>query len=285
MKRRTAALSIALTIAACATVATNPEVLPDRLEEAFGRLVTDQLVTRAVANFADSAKPPRECVEPSSGEDDENMGYPSAGLPEPMPEFNQVDWGLMSYAVRNTVYADQIKDDRYPLDSPLVARAIQIGRNHLKDPARLKAAYARHKPTILAVLRVKGVEAPVKQYLVMNVVPYFTDPVTPAMLQLEAAYYQSLIDGAQAFDKREECQKSCASAASDNAAITSCVEARCRPIVEHARDTYEATRDALPEGRKVDFGTFEFMLRRRAEGGQALVEAWGEIVADLQASL
>ena len=122
---------------------------------------------------------------------------------------------------------------------------MKTARDGLDTPKELKAAYAHHKGTALEAVRKNGIEKKVRDLIVV-VFPYFDGGVPVNETALIEAYHN-----ASSWSARE--------------------------------GLYEALKlHGLDIG---DVRAWEFVERRRAEGGDALVAAWAEVMNDFAESL
>lgn len=140
----------------------------------------------------------------------------------------------------------------------ITEEARESARSYLKSPQNLRRLYDAFRPQIIELLRVSRKNHAIKRRLAF-LIPFFERSFSDEVI--EASRRQSIA--------HQRCYD--AFAAQDESVISICNE-------EEAAHQ-ELTRLAH------DRITVQWILRRRAEGGQALVRAWGEILKDLHRSI
>lgn len=168
----------------------------------------------------------------------------------------------LSYFVRTMTYVHLGLDSLAETDGPAYFAAgdaaRDIAREHLKNPENLKEVYRRYKPYLLEGVNKAQAPEPIRTYLNEVVIPYFTQPISENVLDAERALLA--------------------------------VEAKCENFewdTTEGRACYDeqtAAREALI-AITPDYRVLQWMHRRQAEGGDALVKAWGEVLVDFSRSL
>lgn len=167
----------------------------------------------------------------------------------------------LSYFARTMAYThiglDSLAETNGPAYFAAGDKVRGVVREYLKDPAHLKEVYHGYKPALLEGVNKAQAPEPIRTYLNEVVIPYFAQPVPENVLEAERMLLAA--------------------------------EAKCEGLEwekggEQCYDTERAAREALI-GVTPDYRVLQWMHRRRAEGGDELVRAWGEILTDFSRSL
>lgn len=170
--------------------------------------------------------------------------------------FYGLTWTVGSYA-RTLVYrSEQAKRNlKEPSEfTRLYKDIIQVARETLRTPEGLKVIYLLHKPDAIALVQKYGITEAVKQEL-QEMLPYFDGSLDPEIAQ-------------RCEERRQAWQ------------------AMERDVQDY--DSYAKLVDSLRENFGLtnrNFNYYEWPLRRKAEGGQELVNAWALAIADFAAAL
>lgn len=167
----------------------------------------------------------------------------------------------LSYFARTMAYVNLGLDSRAETDIAYYfiagEGAKDIARKHLKNPENLKKEYLNYKSLLLEGVNKAKAPEPIRVYLNEVVIPYFTQPIPENVLEAERALLVA--------------------------------EAKCDNLEwENGRgECYEAEYTARQALIAVtpDYRVLQWMHRRQAEGGDVLVQAWGEILVDFSKSL
>ncbi len=167
----------------------------------------------------------------------------------------------LSYFARTMAYVNLGLDSLGETDGPAyfasgdVAR--DIVRDYLKNPQNLKEVYRGYKSTLLEGVNKAQAPEPIRVYLNTVVIPYFTKPVPENVLEAERMLL---------------------------AAEAKCVGLDWEKGGKECYDNEQAARNALI-ALTPDHRVLQWMLRRKTEGGDPLVQAWGEVLVDFSNSL
>lgn len=246
----------------------------------FDRLVSDRVIRIAARNYAERLKHARASYRNDDDARDATTSARFAVFEAHLgpdwyhrieeatggPDFCEGCWGAF--------YVSQIEAWRQ--------HALDTARDHLRDPARLRATYARHKSTIVDELRAAGVSDVAKHYLRDVILPYFTEEIPDDLWYAEEVYRAASLNEIEARMDMDTCTETCTAKS-----FTACEYGPCSPQWERWSESVGAKNNAEQTlwAATDDWHAFEFMLRRNAEGGDELVAAWGEILTDLEASL
>jgi len=285
--RSTMRLNILIALAATFALGACNKKEPTPLEkpyaipaiETFDQLVGDQVVRVAVRGYAEHIKDARAWWR-----NDHDARYPNiyargavfeAHLgPNWYKRMSEAAGGPdFCHGCSGTFYVSKIEAWRQ--------KALDMAREYLRDPVRLRATYARHKQTVLDELHTAGVSQDAKAYL-GEALPYFTEEIPDDLWDAEDVYRAASLREIEARMDMDTCTETCA-----DKSFTACESGRCAVQWNHWSGTVDAKNDAEHTLWTItdDWYAFEFMLRRNAEGGDAIVAAWGEILTDLEASL
>ncbi len=181
-------------------------------------------------------------------------------------EFNFVSW--FSRATAYTEYPGLGKDYHAEAKASLYNRVYRTVRDHLNDPRNLRQAYRRYKPLVLAEVKRNDAVAPLRKKL-RRVLAIFQGRL-PA---LNSPEFQADLDAARRLEAG-------ASACYDDKGVYSI----CRPLYKEAWAAFAAMyrRHGLFES---DLRLYEWIARRRAQGGEKLVRAWIAITREFLQSL
>ncbi len=137
---------------------------------------------------------------------------------------------------------------------------MEIAREYLRDPQRLLNIYTSLKPVIVEGLAAAphDLGPRVARFLNKVVLPYLENPPDPEVIEL--------MEKAQlAVENWEHPEKD---------------ESVHEEMQDNLYDEMLRTRDALRRSTK-DVEILEWVERRRGEGGDALVEAWAQVLRDI----
>lgn len=166
----------------------------------------------------------------------------------------------LSYFARTMAYVHLGLDSLAQTDGPAYFTAGDVARNivreHLKNPETLKEVYRDYKPILIEGVNKAQAPEPIRTYL-NEAIPYFTQPIPENVLEAERALLaaEAKCEGLEWEKGGEQCYET---------EYTAC----------------QALIAVTP-----DYRVLQWMHRRQAEGGDALVQAWGEILVDFSHSL
>ena len=147
-------------------------------------------------------------------------------------------------------------------------------RTYLKDPAVLKAAYEMFRQPALDLIGATKLVPRLKKHLAAEGAPCFR-PIPAEMaaaerlrLEHETAYWESNKLFRQCTVRFGYDAPECAAAS------------QTRTKKGEALDVAENATRVMVDQAGLDLYAFQWRGRRHAEGGDALVRAWGEIIAD-----
>ena len=136
--------------------------------------------------------------------------------------------------------------------------AVPWARAALSDPQRLAALYTIHRGAIATLTQQHADPGSLSFVLREEVIPYFTAPIAPEVLT-QNERRQVAWERMRAIDYADP----------------------CRDVLTEQFTIEDRLTDALTPNGDV----LRWMLRRRAEGGPALIAAWGNVFTDIAASL
>lgn len=154
------------------------------------------------------------------------------------------------------------------------------GRAYLKNPRNLRRLYNAFRPQIVELLRASRKNLAIKRRL-ETLIPYFDRPISNEVILLsrrESEADKRCFDAIMANDdallrwyREDSVVNALELAAADEAVVSVCNEE-------------EAAYEELSHMEQ-NPSMVQWVLRRRDEGGQPLVRAWGEILRDLHRSI